>query len=79
MGYQWTGRRLLWNILVYACDGLPMDRKEIIMKFADKSSVKNFYGKPKIFVFQVQSYLLIFLGWITIYGKYMFFLLLFSQ
>ncbi|XP_023346321.1 uncharacterized protein LOC111715246 [Eurytemora carolleeae] len=37
---------------VYACDGLPMDRKEIIMKFADKSSVKNFYGKPKIFVFQ---------------------------
>jgi len=37
---------------VYACDSVPLDRKKILMRFADKKSLPNFEGKPKILIFQ---------------------------
>ena len=44
---------------VYACDSVPLDRKKILMRFADKKSLPNFEGKPKILIFQVRPSLLL--------------------
>ena len=40
---------------VMGCNGVSIDRKEVILKFADSSMCPNLHNKPKLFFFQVRQ------------------------